>query len=94
MEEGATAAQTWLEEAVAGDGGLHKAAGQAYVSYVRSYASYPKEARDVFCFKVRTLSFFAILDIFDDFTFFAVGAPRRNIPTSKSLIKRVTVTLG
>ena len=66
MEEGATAAQTWLEEAVAGDGGLHRAAGQAYVSYVRSYASYPKEARDVFCFKVIDEQFLATLNFSDD----------------------------
>ncbi len=36
MEEGATAAQTWLEEAVAGDGGLHSADLQSYVNNVWS----------------------------------------------------------
>ena len=30
---------------------LHKMASQAYVSFVRSYASYPRESRNVFCFK-------------------------------------------
>ena len=30
---------------------LHHMACQAYVSFVRSYASYPREARNVFCFK-------------------------------------------
>merc|ERR1719433_2317781 len=30
---------------------LYQLAVQAYVSFVRSYASYPREARKVFCFK-------------------------------------------
>merc|ERR1712130_783036 len=51
MEEGATALQMKMEEEVVRNKELHQQACQAYVSFVRSYASYPKEAREVFCFK-------------------------------------------
>jgi len=51
MEEAATNLQIRMEEAVAGDEGLHGQGSQAYVSFVRSYASYPKEVREIFCFK-------------------------------------------
>lgn len=51
MEEAATDLQMRFENAVAYDEGLHGTACQAYVSYIRSYASYPKEVRDTFCFK-------------------------------------------
>ncbi len=51
MEEAATDLQMRLENAVAGNEDLHTRACQAYVSYVRSYASYPKDVRHIFCFK-------------------------------------------
>ena len=51
MEEAATALQMRVEVAVAGSEELHQLACQAYVSFVRSYASYPREAREVFCFR-------------------------------------------
>ena len=51
MEEAATNLQMRIESAVVRSEDLHKMASQAYVSYVRSYASYPREARNVFCFK-------------------------------------------
>ncbi|XP_023346787.1 probable ATP-dependent RNA helicase DDX31 [Eurytemora carolleeae] len=51
MEEAATNLQIRIENAVTRDKKLYEEACQAYVSFVRSYASYPKEARDVFCFK-------------------------------------------
>merc|ERR1719220_2288066 len=50
MEEAATNLQMRIETAVAESPKLHELACQAYVSFVRSYASYPREARDVFCF--------------------------------------------
>merc|ERR1719336_2413565 len=51
MEEAATNLQMRMESAVVKSPELHQAACQAYVSFVRSYASYPREARNVFCFK-------------------------------------------
>ena len=51
LEETATDLQMRMEVAVLNDQELHTAACQAYVSYVRSYASYPREARAIFCFK-------------------------------------------
>jgi len=51
MEEAATSLQMRMEEEVTRDKELHQLACQAYVSFVRSYASYPREAREVFCFK-------------------------------------------
>jgi len=51
MEEAATNLQMRMETAVADSCELHQLACQAYVSFVRSYASYPREARQVFCFK-------------------------------------------
>jgi len=51
MEEAATNLQMRIESAVVKNAELHQMACQAYVSFVRSYASYPREARNVFCFK-------------------------------------------
>jgi len=51
MEEAATNLQMRIESAVVKSEDLHHMACQAYVSFVRSYASYPREARNVFCFK-------------------------------------------
>ena len=51
VEEAATNLQMRMESAVARSEDLHHQACQAYVSFVRSYASYPREARQVFCFK-------------------------------------------
>lgn len=50
-EEAATNLQMKMENAVAEDESLHTSASEAYVSFVRSYASYPKESRTIFCFK-------------------------------------------
>ena len=51
MEEAATDLQMNFENAIVNDKGLHEMASQAYVSFVRSYASYPKEVREIFSFK-------------------------------------------
>jgi len=51
MEEAATNLQIRIENAVLRETKLHELAAQSYVSFVRSYASYPKEVRDVFSFK-------------------------------------------
>merc|ERR1711962_1457693 len=51
MEEAATNLQMRIENAVVNNAELHQLACQAYVSFVRSYASYPREAREVLCFK-------------------------------------------
>jgi len=51
VEEAATNLQMRTEYAVTKSEELHHQACQAYVSFVRSYASYPREARKVFCFK-------------------------------------------
>jgi len=51
MEEAATNLQMRIENALVRSKKLHQLASQAYVSFVRSYASYPKEIRNVFCFK-------------------------------------------
>merc|ERR1711997_1139948 len=51
MEEAATKLQMEVENRVARDKQLYSSAVQAYISFVRSYASYPREARQTFCFK-------------------------------------------
>ena len=51
LEEAATELQMKMENSILEDKELHASACQAYVSYIRSYASYPREAREVFCFK-------------------------------------------
>ena len=59
VEEAATDIQMKLENAVVNDKALHEVASQAYVSYVRSYASYPKDIRHIFCFKALHLGHIA-----------------------------------
>eukprot|EP00096_Caligus_rogercresseyi_P014910 TRINITY_DN7376_c0_g1_i1.p1 TRINITY_DN7376_c0_g1~~TRINITY_DN7376_c0_g1_i1.p1 ORF type:complete len:665 (+),score=182.84 TRINITY_DN7376_c0_g1_i1:16-2010(+) len=51
LEHAATTLQMKMEEAIARDGKLKEIGSQAYVSFIRSYASYPKEVRHLFCFK-------------------------------------------
>merc|ERR1712059_123741 len=59
IEEAATDIQMKLENAVVNDKSLHESACQAYVSFVRSYASYPKEIRHIFSFKALHLGHIA-----------------------------------
>ena len=59
IEEAATDIQMRLENAVVNDNALHELACQAYVSYVRSYASYPKDIRHIFSFKALHLGHIA-----------------------------------
>ena len=51
IEEAATDLQMNFETAISKDKGLHEHASQAYVSYIRSYASYPRDVRHIFTFK-------------------------------------------
>ncbi|GLG99734.1 Probable ATP-dependent RNA helicase CG8611 [Gryllus bimaculatus] len=51
VQSAATTLQLRYENAVLNRRSLHDSAVKAYVSFVRFYASYPKEVRDVFCFK-------------------------------------------
>merc|ERR1712141_914368 len=48
-----------FETAISQDTVLHQSASQAYVSYVRSYASYPKDVRHIFSFKALHLGHIA-----------------------------------
>ena len=59
IEEAATDIKMKLENAVVNDKALHESACQAYVSYVRSYASYPKDIRHIFSFKALHLGHIA-----------------------------------
>ena len=59
VEEAATDLQMNFETAIANDQGLHGMSSQAYVSFVRSYASYPKEVRHIFSFKALHLGHIA-----------------------------------
>ena len=59
MEEAATDLQMNFENAIVNDKGLHELASQAYVSLIRSYASYPKEVRHIFSFKALHLGHIA-----------------------------------
>ena len=59
MEEAATDLQMNFENAIANDKGLHELASQAYVSLIRSYASYPREVRHIFSFKALHLGHIA-----------------------------------
>eukprot|EP00095_Tigriopus_kingsejongensis_P011286 maker-scaffold14_size734282-snap-gene-2.22 protein:Tk11286 transcript:maker-scaffold14_size734282-snap-gene-2.22-mRNA-1 annotation:"atp-dependent rna helicase" len=51
LEEAATDLQMRMESLILSREELHQQATQAYVSFIRSYASYPRESRDIFCFK-------------------------------------------
>lgn len=59
MEEAATDLQMKFETAISNDTVLHQSASQAYVSYVRSYASYPRDVRHIFSFKALHLGHIA-----------------------------------
>lgn len=59
MEEAATDLQMNFENAVVKDEGLHEMASQSYTSYIRSYASYPKDIRHIFSFKALHLGHIA-----------------------------------
>ena len=48
-----------MENAVTHDKSLHELSCQAYVSFVRSYASYPKDIREIFSFKALHLGHLA-----------------------------------
>uniref|UniRef100_A0A1B6LZU9 ATP-dependent RNA helicase n=1 Tax=Graphocephala atropunctata TaxID=36148 RepID=A0A1B6LZU9_9HEMI len=59
MEGAATSLQLRFETAVLEQKKLHSSACKAYVSWVRFYSSYPKEARECFNFKELHLGHFA-----------------------------------
>uniref|UniRef100_A0A1B6GBI3 ATP-dependent rRNA helicase SPB4-like C-terminal extension domain-containing protein n=2 Tax=Cuerna arida TaxID=1464854 RepID=A0A1B6GBI3_9HEMI len=59
MEGAATSLQLRFETAVLEQKNLHNLACKAYVSWVRFYSSYPKEARECFNFKELHLGHFA-----------------------------------
>lgn len=59
IEEAATDLQMNFENVISSDKTMHETASQAYVSYVRSYASYPKEVRHIFGFKLLHLGHIA-----------------------------------
>jgi len=59
VEEAATDLQMNFENAIANDKGLHELGSQAYVSFVRSYASFPKDVRHIFSFKALHLGHIA-----------------------------------
>ncbi|KAG7170282.1 ATP-dependent RNA helicase DDX31-like [Homarus americanus] len=58
-EEAATSLQVQVEKLLLRDHALHMVAKKAYVSFVRSYASYPKEVREMFNFKALHLGHYA-----------------------------------
>lgn len=59
VEEVATSLQARYEEAVVSNSHLHDLASKAFVSWVRFYASYPKEVRESFSFKAVHLGHYA-----------------------------------
>lgn len=59
VEEAATSLQVQVEKLLLSDNGLHDLGRKAYVSFVRSYASYPKEVREMFNFKALHLGHYA-----------------------------------
>lgn len=59
MEEAATKLQLQIEKLLLSDSGFRDLARKAYVSFVRSYASYPKEVREMFNFKALHLGHYA-----------------------------------
>ncbi|XP_073993636.1 ATP-dependent DNA helicase DDX31 isoform X3 [Rhodnius prolixus] len=59
IEEAANSLQLKFENAILEDKELHKIGCQAYKSWIRFYASYPKESRTVFCFKQLHLGHYA-----------------------------------
>lgn len=59
MEEAATHLQLKVEKMLLAESHLHQQAKKAYVSFVRSYASYPKEVRELFNFKALHLGHYA-----------------------------------
>lgn len=59
VEEAATSLQLQVEKLLLSDSGFLDLARKAYVSFVRSYASYPKEVREMFNFKALHLGHYA-----------------------------------
>ncbi|XP_069940807.1 ATP-dependent DNA helicase DDX31-like [Cherax quadricarinatus] len=59
VEEAATSLQIKVEKLLLSDQDLHEMAKRAYISFVRSYASYPKEVREMFSFKALHLGHYA-----------------------------------
>ncbi|XP_068227914.1 ATP-dependent DNA helicase DDX31-like [Palaemon carinicauda] len=59
LEESATGLQLRVENLLLADKHLHDLAKKAYVSFVRSYASYPKHLREMFNFKALHLGHYA-----------------------------------
>ncbi|KAK3872445.1 hypothetical protein Pcinc_022474 [Petrolisthes cinctipes] len=59
VEEAATRIQVKVERLLLADWELHELAKKAYVSFVRSYASYPREVREMFNFKALHLGHYA-----------------------------------
>ncbi|XP_064114900.1 probable ATP-dependent RNA helicase DDX31 [Macrobrachium nipponense] len=59
LEESATGLQLRVENLLLSDKHLHDLARKAYVSFVRSYASYPRQLREMFNFKALHLGHYA-----------------------------------
>ncbi|XP_047493925.1 probable ATP-dependent RNA helicase DDX31 [Penaeus chinensis] len=59
VEELATNFQLNVENELINDQSMHDLSRKAYVSFVRAYASYPKEVRDMFSFKALHLGHYA-----------------------------------
>ncbi|XP_050728158.1 probable ATP-dependent RNA helicase DDX31 isoform X2 [Eriocheir sinensis] len=59
VEEAATGLQLKVEKLLIQDYGFHDLARKAYVSFIRAYASYPKEVREMFNFKALHLGHYA-----------------------------------
>ncbi|KAF2359479.1 Helicase C-terminal [Trinorchestia longiramus] len=59
LQEGATNLQLQCEHLLLSSPDLLRSATRAYMSFIRAYASYPREVRDIFCYKALHLGHYA-----------------------------------
>uniref|UniRef100_A0A0V0GAG2 ATP-dependent RNA helicase n=1 Tax=Triatoma dimidiata TaxID=72491 RepID=A0A0V0GAG2_TRIDM len=91
IEETVNSLQLKFENAILEDRKLHEIGCQAYKSWVRFYASYPKESRTIFCFKELHLGHhaksFALRD--PPSAIGGIGKPSESYMKNKAMIKKM-----
>uniref|UniRef100_A0A069DZH0 ATP-dependent RNA helicase n=1 Tax=Panstrongylus megistus TaxID=65343 RepID=A0A069DZH0_9HEMI len=91
IEETVNSLQIKFENAILEDRKLHEIGCQAYKSWVRFYASYPKESRTIFCFKELHLGHhakgFALRD--PPSAIGGIGKPSYSYMKNKAMIKKM-----
>uniref|UniRef100_A0A023F7D5 ATP-dependent RNA helicase n=1 Tax=Triatoma infestans TaxID=30076 RepID=A0A023F7D5_TRIIF len=91
IEETANSLQLKFENTILEDRKLHEIGCQAYKSWVRFYASYPKESRTIFCFKQLHLGHYAKSFALRDppSAIGGIGKPSESYMKKKAMIKNM-----